>query len=44
MHNIKNIRNDFDYFKNQLIRRNIEIDINNIKFLDEKNRTLIQKK
>ena len=44
MHNIKVIRNDFDYFKNQLIRRNIDIDIKNIENLDEKNRKLIQKK
>ncbi len=44
MHNIKDIRKDFDNFKNQLKKRNINIDINNIKILDEKNRKLIQKK
>ena len=44
MHNLKDIRIDFDNFKDQLKRRNIDIDIENIKTLDEKNRKLIQKK
>ena len=44
MHNIKDIRIDFDYFKDQLNKRNIDVDIKNIKILDEKNRKLIQKK
>ena len=44
MHNIKEIRNDFDRFKDQLKSRNIEFDIDNLKDLDEKNRNLIQKK
>ena len=44
MHNIKDIRKDFDNFRNQLKSRNIDIDINKIKNLDEKNRQLIQKK
>ena len=44
MHNIKEIRKDLDKFKNQLKNRNIDIDVNNIKDLDEKNRKLIQKK
>ena len=44
MHNIKDIRIDFDNFKDQLKKRNIDIDIKNIKILDEKNRKLIQKK
>ena len=44
MHNIKEIRKDFDYFKNQLKIRNIHIDTDNLKNLDEKNRKLIQKK
>ena len=44
MHNIKEIRNDFNRFKNQLKSRNIDLDINNLKELDEKNRNLIQKK
>ena len=44
MHNIKEIRKDFDNFKKQLESRNIDLDINNIKNLDIKNRELIQKK
>jgi seryl-tRNA synthetase len=44
MHNIKEIRADFENFKNQLKVRNIEVDINEIKKLDENNRKLIQKK
>ena len=44
MHNIKEIRKDFSQFKSQLKGRNIDIDINNIKHLDEKNRELIQNK
>ena len=44
MHNIKEIRTDFENFKNQLKVRNIEVDINEIKKLDENNRKLIQKK
>ena len=41
MHNIKEIRADFDHFKNQLKSRNIDIDIDKIKELDEKNRKYI---
>jgi len=44
MHNIKEIRKDFDKFKKSLKGRNIDINIDNIKNLDEKNRKLIQKK
>jgi seryl-tRNA synthetase len=44
MHNIKEIRADFDHFKNQLKIRNIDIDIDKIKELDETNRKYIQKK
>ena len=44
MHNIKEIRTDFDYFKNQLKSRNIDVDIDKIKELDETNRKYIQKK
>ena len=44
MHNIKEIRTDFDYFKNQLKSRNIDVDIGKIKELDETNRKYIQKK
>ena len=44
MHNIKEIRKDFDNFKKLLKGRNIDIDIDNIRNLDEKNRELIKKK
>ena len=44
MHNLKDIRKDFENFKNKLKARNIDIDIENLKTLDEKNRKLIQKK
>ena len=44
MHNIKEIRTDFENFKNQLKVRNIDVDIDEIKKLDENNRKLIQKK
>ena len=44
MHNIREIRKNFDQFKNQLKRRNIDLDIDNLKNLDEQNRKLIQKK
>ena len=44
MHNIKEIRKDFDNFEKLLKNRNINIDIDSIKNLDEKNRELIQKK
>ncbi len=44
MHNLKEIRKDFDNFKKLLKSRNLDIDIDNIKDLDKKNRNLIQKK
>tara|TARA_A100001035_G_scaffold279633_1_gene281657 strand:- start:603 stop:1862 length:1260 start_codon:yes stop_codon:yes gene_type:complete len=44
MHNLKEVRKDFKKFKESLINRNIKLDIENIKTLDEKNRQLIQKK
>ena len=44
MHNLKEIRNDFNLFKKQLQNRNVNIDIENLKKLDEINRDLIQKK
>ena len=44
MHNLKDIRKDFQSFKNQLKKRNIEIDTDKLEKLDEKNRHLIQKK
>tara|TARA_B100001057_G_scaffold14116_1_gene13404 strand:+ start:7079 stop:8338 length:1260 start_codon:yes stop_codon:yes gene_type:complete len=44
MHNLKEIRKDFEEFKKKLKNRNVKIDIDNLKILDEKNRNLIQKK
>ncbi len=44
MHNIKDIRRDFDNFKNKLKNRNIDTNIDNIISLDEENRKLIQEK
>ena len=44
MHNIKNVREDYELFEKKLKNRNIEIDFKQIKDLDIKNRNLIQKK
>ena len=44
MHNLKEIRKDFDNFKKLLEKRNLNIDFNHLKKLDQKNRDLIQKK
>ena len=44
MHNIKDIRNNFDNFQNTIKSRNISIDLKKILDLDQKNRTLIQEK
>ena len=44
MHNIKDIRNNFDNFKNIIKSRNISINLDQILDLDKKNRTLIQEK
>ena len=38
MHNIKEIRKNFDNFKNQLKSRNIDVEVDSIKDLDKKNR------
>jgi seryl-tRNA synthetase len=44
MHNLKEIRKDFDTFEKSLEKRSIDIDFSKIKDLDKKNRDLIQKK
>ncbi|MBD1153967.1 serine--tRNA ligase [Pelagibacterales bacterium SAG-MED23] len=44
MHNIKDIRKDFENFKDKLKNRNVDISLYNIISLDEKNRKLIQEK
>tara|TARA_Y100000590_G_scaffold97843_1_gene111336 strand:- start:27 stop:1286 length:1260 start_codon:yes stop_codon:yes gene_type:complete len=44
MHNIKNIRNNLDDFKNKIKSRNLDLNFDEILNLDKKNRDLIQKK
>ena len=44
MHNLKEIRKDFNAFKNSLKKRQAEIDFDRLKDLDIKNREFIQKK
>ena len=44
MHNLKDIRKDFDSFKKSVKKRNIIIEIDQLKKMDEINRELIQKK
>ena len=38
MHNIKDIRSNFDHFKSIIKSRNISIDLDQILVLDQKNR------
>ena len=44
MHNLKQIRENLEYFKKSLSHRNSEVDYNQILDLDKKNRQLIQEK
>ena len=44
MHNLKEIRKDFNAFKKALEKRSVDIDFNKIKNLDIQNREFIQKK
>lgn len=44
MHNLKEIRKNFDNFKDALKGRFLKIDFNKIKDLDIQNRNFIQKK
>ena len=44
MHNLKEIRKDFDAFKKALEKRLVNIDFNKLKDLDIKNRDFIQKR
>ena len=43
MHNLKNIRNNFEFFKKNLKNRNVDLDLNKILDLDKDNRELISK-
>ena len=44
MHNLKEIRKDFENFKKLIQKRNVDINFDQLKKLDEQNRDLIQKK
>ena len=44
MHNIKDIRKNYEGFEKSLQKRSLSVDINKIRDLDEKNRELIQKR
>jgi seryl-tRNA synthetase len=44
MHNIKEIKNNLDLFKDSIKKRFLDVDVNNILQLDKKNRKLIQEK
>ena len=44
MHNLKEIRKNFDKFKEALEKRSVNIDFIQLKDLDLKNRELIQNK
>ena len=44
MHNIKEIRKDFNVFAKSLEKRSINVDFKNLQKIDEQNRELIQKK
>ncbi len=44
MHNLKDIRKDFESFKKAIEKRPVDIDFNKLKELDIKNRDLIKKK
>ena len=43
MHNLKEIRKDFDAFKKALEKRSVDIDFDKLKNLDIQNRAFIQK-
>ena len=44
MYNLKEIRKNFDNFRKSLLTRNVNIDFEHLKKLDDTNRDLIQKK
>ncbi len=44
MHNLKEIRKDFDTFEKKLEKRSVNVDFNKLKDLDIQNREFIQKK
>ena len=44
MHDLKEIRKDFDTFEKSLKKRSLNIDFKKLKDLDKQNREFIQKK
>ena len=44
MHNLKDLRLNFENFKKKITSRNTKVDFDQILLLDKKNRELIQKK
>ena len=44
MHNLKDIRNNLDFFKKKFLDRNLKINFDELLSLDKNNRELIQKK
>ena len=44
MHNIKDLREDFENFKKIIKSRNVDTNLDEILVLDKENRILIQKK
>ena len=44
MHNIKDIRKNIQFFCKKIKERNVDIDFDNLIDLDQKYRTIIQKK
>jgi len=44
MHNLKEIRKDFESFRKKLEKRSVDINFDELKDLDIKNREFIQKK
>ena len=44
MHDIKNLRNNFEQFKKLIKNRNVEFNFDELLSLDKKNRNLIQEK
>ena len=44
MHNIKDIRKNFEYFSKKIAERNVKLDLKELMDLDETNRELLQNK
>ena len=44
MHNLKNIRENPEFYKKKILDRNVKLDFNELFRLDKENREIIQKK